>query len=81
MIVNSYANLIPIRIYSPEHQICNLPVLVYYHGGGYVFGKTGNYKIFFKNEELYYLNFHLDHYDGFLRFLVDKLHLVVVSIE
>ncbi len=30
---------IPVRIYSPSNQI-NLPVFVYYHGGGWVYGSV-----------------------------------------
>lgn len=34
---------IPLRIYVPHHQAPALPVAVFYHGGGFVFGSLGSH--------------------------------------
>jgi acetyl esterase/lipase len=36
---------VKVRIYSPKNPLAQkLPIMIYYHGGGYVFGDMGNYK-------------------------------------
>lgn len=41
-------NEVPVRIYSPKSASAsaNLPLIVYYHGGGYVFGNPEAYELF-----------------------------------
>jgi dipeptidyl aminopeptidase/acylaminoacyl peptidase len=37
---------IPITVYSPQNNSSSLPAIIYYHGGGFVFGIIENYHSF-----------------------------------
>lgn len=41
-------NEVPVRIYSPKSASAStkLPLIIYYHGGGYVFGNPEAYELF-----------------------------------
>jgi acetyl esterase len=67
-----------VRIYTPKSEKQELPALIFYHGGGFVFGSIGEYYASIREQKM--ISLLTDSYDYFTYIMAKKLGMIVISV-
>jgi acetyl esterase len=67
-----------IRIYTPKSEKQELPAVIFYHGGGFVFGSIGEFYASIRKQKI--ISLFTDSYDYFTYTMAKKLGMIVISV-